>query len=63
MLHIQQISYAGEISVDMGKEVTPTQVQNVPITVEWPVEQGSYYTLCMSGNVKFKILVFIVIVS
>ena len=33
-----------------GNELTPTQVQNEPIQVEWPVEKGSLYTLCLTGK-------------
>lgn len=32
-----------------GNELTPTQVKNQPIKVEWPVEDGAFYTLCFLG--------------
>lgn len=32
----------------MGNELTPTQVQNVPISIEWPAEKDSLYTLVLT---------------
>lgn len=32
----------------MGNELTPTQVQNIPISVSWPHEPGALYTLCLT---------------
>lgn len=45
-----QVSYASGLSVAQGKELTPTQVQNEPSRVEWAVDDGAYYTLCMIGK-------------
>ena len=43
------MDYDSGVSVDQGKELTPTQVQNNPIKIEWPAENGTLYTLCMTG--------------
>ena len=45
-----QINYPSGVSVDLGNELTPTQVKDEPQQVEWPVESGAYYTLCMTGK-------------
>jgi len=42
------IQYDSGVSVAEGNELTPTQVQNQPIKVEWPVEEGALYTLCLT---------------
>lgn len=34
------------MTVDLGKELTPTQVKDQP-TVSWEAEKGAYYTLMM----------------
>jgi len=44
--HVLQVEYP-ETSVNLGNVVTPTQVRDAP-TVSWPVEEGSYYVLCMT---------------
>lgn len=41
-----EIIYHGDVKVDVGKELTPTQVQNEPI-VKWVGKEGNYYTLAM----------------
>ena len=40
--------------MDMGKELTPTQVKDDPDIVDWPVEAGGFYTLAMIGTCLFK---------
>lgn len=42
-----QVTYEGGLEVNMGNELTPTQVKDPPI-VAFPAEDGSLYTLCMS---------------
>ncbi|KAI9562911.1 hypothetical protein GHT06_010367 [Daphnia sinensis] len=42
------IKYDSGATVDSGNELTPTQVQNEPVNIEWPVEEGALYTLCMT---------------
>lgn len=32
----------------LGNELTPTQVQNVPVSVKWPAEPDTLYTVCMT---------------
>lgn len=46
------------MSVAEGNELTPTQVQNQPIKIEWPVEEGALYTLCMTGY-SFMVIMFL----
>lgn len=52
-----QIRYPSGVSVELGKELTPTQVKDEPTQVEWPMEEGAYYTLCMTG---MKMLVHLI---
>lgn len=33
-----------------GNELTPTEAQNEPIRVKWPVEKDAHYTLMMIGS-------------
>jgi len=40
------IEFDSGVSAVNGNELTPTQVKNQPIKVEWPVEDGAFYTLC-----------------
>ncbi len=47
-----QVSYDSGVHVDQGKELTPTQVKNEPTKVKWLAEEGSNYTLCMTGKDK-----------
>ena len=47
---MNQIEYDSGVSADNGNELTPTQVQNEPVKIEWPVEEGALYTLCMTGS-------------
>ncbi|XP_030369426.1 protein D3-like [Scaptodrosophila lebanonensis] len=41
-----QVSYPSGVQVDLGKELTPTQVKDQP-TVTWDAEAGALYTLLM----------------
>ncbi|KAL7642798.1 UNVERIFIED_CONTAM: hypothetical protein RMT77_006086 [Armadillidium vulgare] len=41
------VSFSNGAKVELGNELTPTQVQNVP-QVSWEAEEGSYYTLIMT---------------
>jgi hypothetical protein len=50
LFNINQVSYDSGVHVDQGKELTPTQVKNEPTKVNWLAEEGSNYTLCMTGN-------------
>lgn len=42
-----KVSYPCGVSVDIGKELTPTQVKDQP-TVDWDADASSFYTLCMT---------------
>lgn len=42
------VSYDSGVNVNQGNELTPTQVKNEPIKVNWLAEEGSNYTLCMT---------------
>jgi len=44
--HTLQVEYP-EASVHLGNVLTPTQVKDPP-QVSWPVEEDSYYVLCMT---------------
>ncbi|PSN41660.1 OV-16 antigen [Blattella germanica] len=48
---VLQVTY-GDLSVNLGNELTPTQVKDTP-TVTWNAEVGEYYLLCMIDNVNF----------
>lgn len=50
LISVNKIEYDSGVSADNGNELTPTQVQNEPIKIEWPVEDGALYTLCMTGE-------------
>ncbi|XP_031847459.1 protein D2 [Nomia melanderi] len=41
------VVYPNNITVDVGKVLTPTQVKDPP-TVTWDSEANAYYTLCMT---------------
>lgn len=45
-MNIFQVSYPSGVSVDLGNELTPTQVKDLP-TVSWAAEKDAYYTLFM----------------
>lgn len=42
-----QISYPSGVKVNLGNELTPTQVKDQP-TVKWAAEEGAWYTLLMT---------------
>nr|QBB01990.1 putative protein D2-like isoform X2 [Cotesia chilonis] len=44
---ILQVTYANNVKVDLGNDLTPTQVKDPP-TVHWDADSGSFYTLCMT---------------
>lgn len=39
-----KVSYQGDIVVNLGNELAPTQTKDTP-TVTWEAEKGAYYTL------------------
>lgn len=55
-----QVKY-GDLEVNMGNSLTPTQVKKPPTSISWPVEDGAFYTLLMTDpdapsrhNPKFR---------
>uniref|UniRef100_A0ABD2WLP7 Phosphatidylethanolamine-binding protein n=1 Tax=Trichogramma kaykai TaxID=54128 RepID=A0ABD2WLP7_9HYME len=44
---VAKVSYPSGINVEIGKELTPTQVKDQP-TVDWNADDSSFYTLCMT---------------
>lgn len=40
------VNFANGVKVEMGKELTPTQVKSPP-TVKWAAKESEYYTLAM----------------
>lgn len=42
-----KVSYPSGVTVNLGNELTPTQVKDVP-QVSWEAEKGTYYTLLMT---------------
>lgn len=52
---ILQVSYSGGLKVEVGNELTPTQVKDKP-QVQWDAEAGAYYTLCMTGKINFVVM-------
>ncbi|XP_047114748.1 protein D3-like isoform X1 [Schistocerca piceifrons] len=43
---VLEVAY-GSHKVNLGNELTPTQVKDMP-TVTWQAEEGAFYTLCMT---------------
>lgn len=43
---VATISYPNDVSVNLGAELTPTQVKDMP-SVAWQAEKGALYTLMM----------------
>jgi len=43
--HVLSVRYASGAEIKMGSELTPTQVKDMPVSVEWPAEEGALYTL------------------
>ncbi|KAK3908481.1 Phosphatidylethanolamine-binding protein-like protein [Frankliniella fusca] len=44
---VAKVSYPSGASVDLGNELTPTQVKDIP-TVSWNADTNAFYTLCMT---------------
>ncbi|XP_016772190.1 protein D2 isoform X1 [Apis mellifera] len=58
--NVLKVTYPNQISVDIGKVLTPTQVKDKP-NVTWNGDANTYYTLCMTDpdapsrkNPKFR---------
>lgn len=44
--NILMVTYKNQVVVDLGKELTPTEVQHQP-TITWNAESNAFYTLLM----------------
>lgn len=47
---ISKVLYEGDLTVNMGDELTPTEVRDLPIKINWNAEPTSFYTLVFIGN-------------
>nr|CAH0111980.1 unnamed protein product [Daphnia galeata] len=41
------VEYEGGLTVDGGNELTPAQVQNKPVKIQWSFQDGDLFTLCL----------------
>lgn len=46
---VLNVTYPNNLTVEIGKVLTPTQVKDQP-TVEWDGDTNVFYTLCMTGE-------------
>lgn len=46
---VLNVTYPNKLTVEIGKELTPTQVKDEP-NVQWNCEANTFYTLCMTGT-------------
>ncbi|XP_017777129.1 PREDICTED: phosphatidylethanolamine-binding protein homolog F40A3.3-like isoform X1 [Nicrophorus vespilloides] len=44
---VAEVSYASGAVVNLGNELTPTQVKDIP-NVKWTADNNAFYTLCMT---------------
>ncbi|XP_076308229.1 protein D3-like isoform X2 [Tachypleus tridentatus] len=58
--HLLEVKY-GDCEVNLGNELTPTQVKDPPTYINYPYEADAFYTLCMTDpdapsrqNSKFR---------
>jgi phosphatidylethanolamine-binding protein (PEBP) family uncharacterized protein len=42
------VTYENQLKVDLGNELTPTQVQRPPVTLNWAADDNAFYTLIMT---------------
>lgn len=56
--NVLKVTYPNQISVEIGKVLTPTQVKDKP-NVTWSGDTNTYYTLCMTGksSISLKIII------
>ncbi|XP_071492803.1 protein D3-like [Diadema antillarum] len=45
--YVAEVAWSPDTRVDMGNELTPTQVKSPPTMFSWPTEPGALYTLAM----------------
>ena len=53
---VAKITYEGDVCVNLGNELTPTQVKNKP-SIDFSAEANTFYTLCMTGETILNILI------
>ncbi|XP_046449511.1 protein D3-like [Daphnia pulex] len=41
------VEYEGGLTVNGGNQLTPTQVQNKPVKIQWTFQDGDLFTLCL----------------
>lgn len=46
---VLNVTYPDNLTVEIGKVLTPTQVKNRPV-IQWSGEANSFYTLVMTGK-------------
>src|SRR5699024_10404443 len=46
--YLAEVKYPSGVSMNLGVELTPTQVKDQPISVRWPTEPDALYTLVFS---------------
>lgn len=46
-VEVAKVNYVSGVSCDLGNELTPTAVKDVP-KVEWNADANAFYTLCMT---------------
>lgn len=44
---VAEVSYPSGVKVDLGNELTPTQVKDIP-SVKWTADNSALYTVCMT---------------
>lgn len=47
-----QVAYPSGAKVSLGNKLGCEQVKDVP-SVNWPADPNKFYTLCMTGNMRF----------
>lgn len=48
--NVLQVSYGPHVKVQMGNELTPTQVKSLPTELRWPTQPKTLYTLMYVTN-------------
>lgn len=46
---VLNVTYPNNLTVEIGKVLTPTQVKDQP-AVQWNGDANTFYTLCMTGE-------------
>lgn len=50
-----KVNYQSGVEANLGNELTPTQVKDVP-QVSWNAEEDQFYTLVLTGRYNLKII-------